>query len=94
MAYLKKYLLEHFGVSLVSFACADTLLYANFLPAFSSYNNGDDMTISELLKRSNDEIYGKSSKKSQQKKSIDITVYGEDNTEGFEVQLPTIKIPW
>jgi hypothetical protein len=86
--YLKEFLHERFGVRLISFVCEDVLLYADFLPAFAN-NQRDRMSVYELLKMSN----SMTRLLRPQQKHVEVKAYCEDSAEGFEVQLPKIRIP-
>lgn len=70
IAFLKQYLLDQFGATLISFVCEDTLLYANYLPDFAN-NKNDQMTISELFEIANN-ANGKGNNAQNFKKKRDI----------------------
>jgi hypothetical protein len=76
--------------------CEDVLLFANFLPAFAN-SKSDKKTVYELFETANTNSDGgldaNVMKSLQQKhRYIEVKVYCEDSSTGFEVPLPKIQL--
>jgi hypothetical protein len=87
---LKKYLLNNFGVDLISFTCEGVLLYASFLPQFAD-SDLDVLTVHDLIDSLGDEDIGVSSLRSNAI-HVDLQVYCENHALGYGVQLPKVRI--